>query len=103
MTKRHIRVHPELLDELKAALDYYRTIDPALPERFLSAYAARLGSISQHPLAAREYMPGFRRLVLAPFPYMIAFTVDDESVSVLALLHVLRDPRANRQVVQQRN
>ncbi|MDR3068737.1 MAG: type II toxin-antitoxin system RelE/ParE family toxin [Cellulomonas sp.] len=100
---RRLRVHPDLLADVAEALDYYRQVDPALAARFFNSYTQGLRWIRGNPLAAREYVPGFRRVVLVPFPYLVAFAVDDEHVHVAALLHTRRDPQTNRTVLERRS
>ncbi|MEZ5161837.1 MAG: type II toxin-antitoxin system RelE/ParE family toxin [Marmoricola sp.] len=60
MTSRVFRVHPELLDDLREAIDHYRSQgDFTLPERFVAAYAEAVTHIEEHPLTGREYLPGY--------------------------------------------
>ncbi len=104
MTSRVFRVHPELLDGLREAIDHYRSQgDFTLPERFVAAYAEALTHIEEHPLTGREYVPGYRRQVAIPFPYLLAYAVDDESVCVAALLHANRNPDANARMLRSRD
>ncbi|MFV0463013.1 MAG: type II toxin-antitoxin system RelE/ParE family toxin [Nostocoides sp.] len=103
MTSRSLRVHPEFLDDLRDAIDYYRSQDdPILPERFVDAYAEALTHVEEHPLTGREYLPGYRRVVAIPFPYLLAYAVDDESVYVAALLHANRNPETNARILRSR-
>lgn len=103
MSSRSFRVHPDLLDDLRDAIDYYRRQDPGLPQRFVDAYAEALKQAEEFPLAGREYLSGFRRLVAVPFPYLLAYAVDDESVLVVALLHAQRDPSTNERILRSRS
>ncbi|MCL2850226.1 MAG: type II toxin-antitoxin system RelE/ParE family toxin [Micrococcales bacterium] len=101
--KRRFKVHPGVLADLADARNYYREIDPALAARFFLSYANSLQHIRKNPLVPREYVPGWRRVVLVPFPYVVAFSVDDKSIDVTALLHARRDPQSNRAVLEQRS
>jgi len=103
MRRRRFSVHSGLLADLAEVRDYYRQIDPALATRFLDSYAKSLRRIKENPLVPREYLAGWRRVVLVPFPYLVVFSVDDESIDVTALLHTHRDPETNRAVLEQRS
>ena len=103
MTSHSLRVHPDVLDDLREAITYYRDLDdPALPERFVNAYAEALNQIEAHPQAGREYLPGYRRVVALPFPYLLAYAVDEEVVHVAALLHAKRNPETNERILHSR-
>ena len=96
MTERVVRVHPGVRADLQEAVDYYREIDESLPARLIDSYVEALGLIKNHPLALAEYVPGYRRVVLRTFPYLLAFVIDDDGILVAALLHVRRDPETSR-------
>lgn len=61
MSSRVVRVHPDLLDDVRAAIDYYREQDSTLPARFVDAYVDALNRVEEYPLAGREYLHGYRR------------------------------------------
>ncbi|TXJ03895.1 MAG: type II toxin-antitoxin system RelE/ParE family toxin [Aeromicrobium sp.] len=103
MTGRILRVHPDVINsDVPAALAYYDQIDRALGDRFGQLISDVLDGITKHPLFGREYLPGFRRVVTVPFPYMLVYVVEGSSIYVLALLHTKRNPDANRAIVQER-
>ena len=62
-----------------------------------------LGSIAKHPLVYVEYVSGFRRMVVVPFPYLLVFSAHDGVVIVDALLHVRRSPETNRAILAERS
>lgn len=79
-----------------------RALIPRWP-RFTDAFVNTLRRVETHPLAAREYAAGYRRIVLVPFPYMLVFEVGPEDIYVAALLHSHRDPDVNETLVSSRS
>jgi hypothetical protein len=51
-----------------------------------------LRRIAAHPTLLAECQPGWRRVLLARFPYLVAYVVDDETIYVVGLFHTRRDP-----------
>jgi len=103
MTPRIRRVHPAVSEDIVEALDYYEAQDPALREHFVDAYVKALTTIQERPFLGREYAPGFRRLIVRPFPYLLAHAAHDEGVFVAALLHARRDPVVNEGILRSRS
>lgn len=100
MTQRKLRVHPDLMgSDVPEVTSYYDAISRALGDRITQAIADALERIESHPLAYREYLTGFRRIVLVPFPYLIAYAVDDDSVYAAALLHANRSLETNERIL----
>lgn len=103
MTHRAVRVHPDVLSaDVPEATAYYDEIDPKLADRLSQLIADALHQIEAHPLVFAEYIPGFRRVVLVPFPYLLAFAVHKDAIDVGALLHVQRDPATNENMLRSR-
>lgn len=98
-----LRVHPGVLSvDLPEATAYYDEIDPDLGDRLSRLIVDALHQIEAHPLVFAEYVPGFRRVVLVPFPYLLAFAVHDDAVQIDALLHVKSDPTTNESLLRSR-
>jgi hypothetical protein len=102
MSDRARRVHPNLVNDIAEAIAYYGAQDGELPGRFIEAYAASLRRIEEYPLMVREYLLGYRRVVVLPFPYLLAYAVDDDGIYIAALLHVRRDPATNETILRSR-
>ena len=84
------------------ATAYYDEIDPSLGDRLSQSIVDAFHQIEAHPLVFAEYVTGFRRVVLVPFPYLLAFAVHDDAIHIDALLHVKRDPSANESTLRSR-
>ena len=103
MSQRVLRVHPDVLNvDVPAAADYYDEIDLKLGDRLSQLIVDAINQIEAQPLLFAEYVPGFRRVVLVPFPYLLAFGVHDDAVNIDALLHVRRDPATNERILRSR-
>lgn len=61
-----------------------------------------LNQIEAHPEVFAEYVVGYRRVVLVPFPYPLAYAIHDDAIQVDALLHVRREPSTNRSILRSR-
>lgn len=103
MTQWRVRVHPDVVNaDLAEAIDYYADLDPSLPERLADDFASGLRRIEAHPILLREYTIGWRRILLATFPYLLAYAVEGDEVLVAGLFHVRRDPDAIRAALDTR-
>ncbi len=64
-----MRIHPDVLTvDLAAASAYYDSIDRRLGDRLSQVVVDAISQIEANPLLFSEYVPGFRRVVLVPFP-----------------------------------
>ncbi|MCA0323781.1 MAG: hypothetical protein LCH60_14695 [Actinobacteria bacterium] len=84
------------------ATAYYDEIDPKLGDRLSELIVHAINQIEAHPLVFAEYVTGFRRVVLVPFPYLLAYAVHDDAINIDALLHVKRDPATNERILRSR-
>jgi plasmid stabilization system protein ParE len=89
-----VRISPEAEAELGAAALWYESKCAGLGADLLAAIDAALDRIAENPLASPLWRTGlpFRRHVVWRFPFLIFFTVSDDSVDVLAFAHAKRRP-----------
>lgn len=88
-----LRFSPRALREAGEAQDWYETQSPGLGEEFIAALELQLKRLEQAPLLYTEVIPGVHRALLPRFPYGLFYTVNDDLVQVLAVLHDARHPR----------
>lgn len=70
-----LRVHPDVLSvDVPEATAYHDEIDPNLADRLSRLIVDALHQIEAHPLVFAGYVTGFRRVVLVPFPELLAPT-----------------------------
>jgi plasmid stabilization system protein ParE len=75
------------------AVAWYEDQRTGLGAELLIELDAVLQRIMQTPLQFPEIKGNVRRALLHRFPYSVYFSVGDETVEVIAVLHQHRDPR----------
>lgn len=78
--------------DLEAAFKWYEHERPGLGLEFLDELRAAYGRIARGPLGYQDVGSSIRRVLLRRFPYAVYFTIDGQSVVVIAVLHASRDP-----------
>lgn len=79
--------------DLLEARRWYDDRQPGLGTSFLTAIEAALATILQHPEIFPKVNPRGRRAKVSRFPYGIFYTVDRNTIRVIAFLHNARDPQ----------
>ena len=79
--------------EIGEAFDWYEEQSKGLGSEFELAFELQLKRLEQVPLLYAEIIPGVRRTFLPRFPYGVFYTVKDDLVHVLAVIHNARNPR----------
>lgn len=87
---------PLAKQDIKEAATWYNERQPGLGKQFTDHVRKTVHYIRQNPKAVAQRYNNVRTALLDTFPYMIHFAVDDDkkSVTVLAVLHTARDPKA---------
>jgi hypothetical protein len=87
-----LRVRPEAeIDAFGAAL-WYEGERPGLGGEFLSAVREVCGHIARLPNRFPTVFGTVRRAMLHRFPFGAFFVVDENQATVIAILHLHRDP-----------
>jgi toxin ParE1/3/4 len=84
--------HPEALAELSHAAGYYAEQSPGLQVRFLNEVASAIDRICDDPKRWRTFTGDVRRVLVHVFPFGVLYTATDESVVILAVMHLSREP-----------
>ncbi len=80
--------------ELTEALEYYRDIDHALAVRFLREYEIVVNRVLRFPESGRLGAGGrYRSALFRGYPYCIAYTVQNNRLTVEAVAHLKRGPQ----------
>lgn len=82
--------------DLDEAVAWYEAQKPGLGLRLLGEATDLLERIQRAPLEFPIVHKAIRRGLLNRFPYGVFFLLNDESISVLAITHLRRDPRVWR-------
>ena len=81
------------LRETGEAQEWYELQSPGLGDEFIAAIELQLKRLEQAPLLYAEVIPKVRRALLPRFPFGLFFSVRDDLVHVLAVLHDARHPK----------
>jgi toxin ParE1/3/4 len=89
-----VRLHidEEAEADVVEAAAYYRRISPALSAAFRTQLRSVLDLLRQRPRSGAPYLHDTRRSHFARFPYSVIYVLDDDDVSVVAVVHDRRDP-----------
>ena len=84
--------HPEALEEYREAALYYAERDPALALKFLDTVEDAIRRIVESPERHRILDEDVRRCLTHVFPYAVLFTIEPESILIVAVMHCSREP-----------
>ncbi|SRR6266487_3221784 len=88
----------DLIVRLQAQLDvedaalWYESRRPGLGARFLDEVDYVVERIRVSPLQFPEIEPGIRRGLTRRFPYSVYFSIIEERIEIIAVLHQYRHP-----------
>jgi toxin ParE1/3/4 len=91
---KRLRILPEAEEELTEAARWYEARRPGLGVELVMMLERAVDEIREAPEASPLWQPGrpYRKFVMRRFPYVVMFTVDDDSVEVVAIAHAKRRP-----------
>lgn len=84
--------HPDAFAEYAAAATAYEAGQPGLGERFIVSVEAAIESICQAPERWPTLEQDIRRRLTRVFPYAILFTIEEDYVLIVAVMHCHRRP-----------
>lgn len=80
-------------DELDDAYHWYEEQEPGLGKEFVRCIDAKIASINRHPLHHPIVQnDNVRRAIVNRFPFSIYFEIEEELITVFAILHQRRSP-----------
>lgn len=79
--------------EVDDAVVWYDNQVDGLGREFLDELDRSVRLVRAYPEASTEIEPGIRRWLLARFPYSLVYGIDKETVVVIAVAHLHREPR----------
>jgi len=92
VTRYRIDAEPSVDADIEAAFDWYEGEEPGLGFEFVDELRHAYRRILDGPFKYQELRSGVRRSITRRFPYAIYFSVEDEVIVVVAVLHTARDP-----------
>jgi plasmid stabilization system protein ParE len=84
--------HPEAEAELNSAIEYYEQREPGLGFDFSLEVYSSLQGILSFPQSWPVLDGEVRRCLIHRFPYGILYSVEADSIFVLAIMHLRREP-----------
>lgn len=85
---------PLAKEDIREAAKWYNKQQNGLGKRFTAEVREKVHFIRQNPKASNIRYNSVRTAVLNMFPFMIHFTIDEKSKTIIisAVLHTSRDP-----------
>lgn len=84
--------HPEVKEDIQFAYHWYQEQAEGLGEDFLVELEASYEVISELPDTWPTFQKGFRRYLLARFPYSVIYRKSGKKIFVVAIMHNRRKP-----------
>lgn len=84
--------HPEAETELFGAMDWYEEQEPDLGPAFAEEATAAFLRISDFPEAWPVLTQDLRRCLLHRFPFGVIYSIEQDEILILAVMHLHRDP-----------
>lgn len=88
-----IRFLKPALSEVDDAVVWYDSQSFGLGTQFLDDLDRVVRRIVSYPLSCPEIEPNLRRCLLSRFPYGLIYGVDADTIIVVAVSHLHREPR----------
>lgn len=88
----NLRWEEEAELELSEASVHYFFEEPGLEERFIDYVMLAINKIQKNPLLPREFDPPFRKVNTEVFPYQVIYTIHEDTIWIVALMHQSREP-----------
>ena len=83
---------PPAEEEMVAAAQYYESRSHGLGAEFLDEVQRSIEALSSNPRTAPVIKVGIRRRLLKRFPFGILYAVEQDTIVVLAVMHLRRRP-----------
>ena len=87
-----VEYHPQALEELFQAAEYYESKIDGLGERFLDEIEISVADISESPDRWPYFVLNIRRRLLDRFPYLLVYLNEVDRIYILAVMHQRRRP-----------
>ena len=84
--------HPQAVKELLDAIDQYENYEPGLGTDFAIEVHSAIENIQSFPMAWPIIAGDIRRCQLRRFPYGILYSLENDVIYILAVMHLHRDP-----------
>jgi plasmid stabilization system protein ParE len=100
--KYGLRFLPVVQGDAVAAAQWYDDKREGLGDHFLAQFYGAASGILHNPMIYRVVEDDIRRCLLPRFPYSIYFSIEEQTVLIVALFHCARDPGQISEAVRTR-
>lgn len=87
-----VEFHPEAIEEFRAAAEYYETQHDGLGSRYINAVEATVARIVEAPSSWRIVEDDIRRCLTKVFPYAVLYSIEEDYILIVAVMHSRREP-----------
>jgi mRNA-degrading endonuclease RelE of RelBE toxin-antitoxin system len=84
--------HPDAKQELDDAVAYYDKISRGMGDALITEVENSIKRIEQFPEAWPQLSQNTRRCRIVSFPYGIVYSIKDNSILIIAFMHLQRRP-----------
>ena len=84
--------HPEAKTEFNEAIDYYEEYEQGLGYDFVIEVFESIQNIVNYPTAWPVIGEDVRRCLVNRFPYGIIYSIEQDEIFILAVMHLRRHP-----------
>ncbi len=92
MEEVRLKFHPDISQEIKKSYKWYQKQAIGLGDDFLDELEDAYQVISQLPGTWPLFQKGFRRYLLAHFPFSVIYREHDGFIYIVAIMHNSRKP-----------
>ena len=92
MSQFRLEATPAVELDIEAAFNWYEGEEAGLGFEFLEELRSAYRRILDGPFGYQDLRSGIRRALTRRFPYAIFFSVEGQTILILAVLHTARDP-----------
>jgi toxin ParE1/3/4 len=92
MPRRIVAFYPAVIDEVRAAIDWYRIRSNSASKAFLIEFDHAISEITESPLRWPQYTQGTQRYHLHRFPFFVVYRLTSARIEIVAFVHAKRKP-----------
>jgi plasmid stabilization system protein ParE len=85
--------------EIRGAADYYEEQEAGLGLRFVEELNRAVAFILQFPNAWSPISKRSRRCLMRRFPYNVIYSIQDDTITIVTVVHQLRDPERWQELI----
>ena len=92
MQKWKILIDIDALSDIEASMKWYDSQSMGLGNRFGKQVSLQINSLKTNPEIYGQRYLNVRCMLIKKFPFLVHFTIDNNTVNVFAVFHTSRNP-----------